>query len=114
MGLGIDLELKNSRNHKVIDLTTNKDLQNLINKILNEKKCEICGKVFDFDNKRYLCYIKEEIICKNCAIIDYYYDSQDAKEKDLMECRCKNCQDNITKVEKNLNEAIEIQNLEKL
>ena len=114
MGLGIDLELKNSRSHKVIDLTTNKDIQNLINKILNEKKCEICGKAFDFDNKRYLCYIKEEIICKNCAVIDYYYDTEDAKEKDLMECRCKKCQDDIIKVEKKLNEAIESQNLEKL
>ena len=50
IGLGIDLELKNNRSNKVIDLTTNKDIQNLINKILKEKICEISGKAFDFDN----------------------------------------------------------------
>ena len=112
MGLGIDLELKNSRSHKAIDLTTNKDIQNLINKTLSQKTCEICGQIFDFDNKRYLCSIKEEIICKNCIIIDYYYDTEEANEKDLMDCRCKKCQEEIIKVENNLNEAINSKDLE--
>ena len=44
MGLGIDLELKNSRNHMAIDLTTNKEIKELIKKTLNVKKCNICNK----------------------------------------------------------------------
>ena len=114
MGLGIDLDYKNSRSHKAIDLTTNKDIEDLINKILKAKECCLCHKIFDFDNKRYLCSIKEDIICKNCSRIDYYYPTEDSEEKDIRDCRCKNCQDEIIKAENDLREAILSNNLEKL
>ena len=114
MGLGIDLDYKNSRSHKAIDLTTNKDIEDLINKILKAKECCLCHKIFDFDNKRYLCSIKEDIICKNCSRIDYYYPTQHSEEKDIRDCRCKNCQDEIIKAENDLREAILSNNLEKL
>ena len=114
MGLGIDLDYKNSRSHKAIDLTTNKDIEDLINKILKARECCLCHKIFDFDNKRYLCSIKEDIICKNCSRIDYYYPTQDSEEKDIRDCRCKNCQDEIIKAENDLREAILSNNLEKL
>ena len=114
MGLGIDLDYKNSRSHKAIDLTTNKDIEDLINKILKARECCLCHKIFDFDNKRYLCSIKEDIICKNCSRIDYYYPTEDSEEKDIRDCRCKNCQDEIIKAENDLREAILSNNLEKL
>ena len=114
MGLGIDLDYKNSRSHKVIDLTTNKKIEDLINKVLKAKECCLCHRIFDFDNKRYLCSIKEDIICKNCARIDYYYPTEDAQEKDIRDCRCKECQDEILKAENDLQEAIDSNNLEKL
>ena len=114
MGLGIDLDYKNSRSHKVIDLTTNKQIEDLINKALKTKECFLCHRIFDFDNKRYLCSIKEDIICKNCSRIDYYYPTEDAQEKDIRDCRCKNCQDEILKAENDLQEAINSNNLEKL
>ena len=114
MGLGIDLDYKNSRSHKALDLTTNKDIEDLINKILKAKECCLCHKIFDFDNKRYLCSIKEDIICKNCSRIDYYYPTEDSEEKDIRDCRCKNCQDEIIKAENDLREAILSNNLEKL
>jgi hypothetical protein len=114
MGLGIDLDYKNSRSHKALDLTTNKDIEDLINKILKAKECCICHKIFDFDNKRYLCSIKEDIICKDCSRIDYYYPTEDSEEKDIRDCRCKNCQDEIIKAENDLREAILSNNLEKL
>ena len=114
MGLGIDLDYKNSRSHKALDLTTNKDIEDLINKILKARECCLCHKIFDFDNKRYLCSIKEDIICKNCSRIDYYYPTEDSEEKDIRDCRCKNCQDEIIKAENDLREAILSNNLEKL
>ena len=112
MGLGIDLEYKNSRSHKVIDLTTNKKIEDLINKCLNTKFCNICNKVFDFDNKRYLCSIKEEIICKNCCVIDYYYANENDDEKDIRDCRCVNCQKEIKNAENELENAINSNDLE--
>ena len=57
MGLGIDLDYKNSRSHKAIDLTTNKKIEELINKTLKAKECCLCHKIFDFDNKRYYIFI---------------------------------------------------------
>ena len=114
MGLGIDLDYKNSRSHKAIDLTTNKKIEELINKTLKTKECCLCHRIFDFDNKRYLCSIKEDIICKNCSRIDYYYPTEDAQEKDIRDCRCKDCQDEILKAENDLQEAINSNNLEKL
>ena len=114
MGLGIDLEFKNTRSHKAIDLTTNEKIQDLINKALSTKSCMICNKMFDFNNKRYLCFIKEDIICVKCCVIDNYYDTEDAEEKDMRYCRCKNCQEEIIKAENDLKNAINSNNLETL
>ena len=70
--------------------------------------------MFDFDNKRYLCSIKEDIICKNCSRIDYYFPTEEAEEKDIRDCRCKECQDEIIKAENDLQNAIDSNNLEQL
>ena len=114
MGLGIDLDYKNSRSHKAIDLTTNKKIEELINKALKAKECCLCHRIFDFDNKRYLCSIKEDIICKGCSRIDYYFPTEEAEEKDIRDCRCKECQDEIIKAENDLQNAIDSNNLEQL
>ena len=114
MGLGIDLEYKNSRSHMAIDLTTNKDIQKLIKTALETPKCKLCGKQFDFFNKRYVCFIKEEIICKNCSVIDLYYAEENSTEKEFRYCRCKHCQNEILQKENNLREAIQSNNLDKL
>ena len=81
MGLGIDLDYKNSRSHKAIDLTTNKKIEDLINKALKAKECCLC---------------------------------QEAQEKDIRDCRCKECQDEIIKAENDLQSAIDSNNLETL
>ena len=114
MGLGIDLEYKNSRSHMAIDLTTNKAIQDLIKRTLSVKKCQICEKVFDFFNKRYVCSIHEQIICKNCCVIDYYYVAEESTEKEIRDCRCKTCQDEIVKAENDLRAAIESNDLDTL
>ena len=114
MSLNIDLEFKNTRSHRAIDLTTNEKVTELINKALSKKACSICNKSFDFNNKRYVCFIKEDIICKNCCVIDYYYDSEDAEEKDMRYCRCKICQQEIKEAEDALIVAIQSNNLETL
>lgn len=114
MGLGIDLEYKNSRNHMPIDLTTNKAIQNFITKSLSIKSCELCKKLFHFSNKRYLCSINEEVICKNCCTIQYFYETETSNDKDVRDCRCNACYNDIVKAEKDLQAAIDSNNLEKL
>ena len=114
MGLGIDLEYKNSRSHMALDLTTNKSIQDLIKKTLSVRKCQICEKLFDFFNKRFICSIHEDIICKNCCVIDYYYVCEDSTEKEIRDCRCKNCHNEIVKAETDLRNAIQSNDLETL
>ncbi len=114
MGLGIDLEVKNARNHMANDLTSNKDIKNLIHKTLEIKNCIICNKLFDFFTKRFFCYINTETVCKNCCIQEYYYENVDAEEKEIFECRCKNCFKYILDSENNLRNAIKSNNLEEI
>ena len=114
MGLGIDLELKNTRSHTARDLTSNPDIEALIVKTLSSRFCVICNKAFDFNNKRYICSIKDDIIWKNCCVIGYYFPTEDAIEKDIRDCRCKSCYDEIVKAENDLQNAINSNNLETL
>ena len=114
MGLGIDLELKNTRSHTALDLTSNKDIEQLIDKTLSTRFCGICNKIFDFNNKRYICSIKNDIICKDCCVIGYYFPTEDAIEKDIRDCRCKNCFNEIVKAENDLQNAIDSNNLDTL
>ena len=43
---GVNVEFKNSRKHTAIELTTNQDIKNLINKCINTKVCKITNKPF--------------------------------------------------------------------
>jgi len=114
MGLGIDLEVKNARSHMAIDLTSNKYIKDLIHKTLEIKNCQICNKLFDFFTKRFFCYVNNETVCKNCCMQEYYYENVDAGEKEIFECRCKNCFKHIVDSENNLRNAIKSNNLEEI
>ncbi len=114
MGLGLDLEIKNDREHMAIDLTANKEIKSLIEKCLSIKDCMICHKQFDFFVKRFLCVVKGEIICKNCCVRDFYYQNVDSRDKDIIECRCKTCYNFINDTENNLKNAIKSNNLDEI
>jgi ankyrin repeat protein len=107
MGLGLDLEMKNSRSHSAIDLTSNPEIKMIIQKALNDNKaCQICNKLFSFHNKRHLCYVNEEIICKDCCSSGFYYSDLQANEKNILERRCNNCLKRINQAEAELIHAI--------
>jgi hypothetical protein len=114
MGLGLDLEIKNDREHMPIDLTANEEIRKLINKSLTVKICQLCPTKFDFFNKRYLCSISEDVVCSNCCVKEYLYENPVSKEKDIIQCRCKNCHSLISETEKSLNEKIKSNNLKDL
>ena len=114
MGLGIDLEVTNARSHIASDLTSDKEIKALIEKTLSVKKCQICSREFDFFIKRYLCAIKNEVICKNCCVSDFFYEHKNSKERNLIECRCKNCYNFILENESNVKNAIKSNSLTEL
>jgi hypothetical protein len=114
IGLGLDLEIKNDREHQAIDLTADKSIKNLIIKTLSIKNCQMCPKPFDFFNKRFVCSIGEEVICKNCCVSDFYFENVNSKEKDILECRCKTCYNQIQDTENMLRSSIKSNNLEEI
>lgn len=114
MGLGIDLEVKNARNHMAIDLTSNKEIKELITKTLEIKSCQICSKPFDFFTKRFVCYINSETVCSSCCHQEFFYETVVSEEKDIFECRCKNCFKYILDAENNLKGAIKSNSLEEI
>jgi hypothetical protein len=114
MGLGLDLEIKNDREHMPIDLTANEDIRKLISRSLSVKNCQLCPTKFDFFNKRYLCSISEEVICSSCCVREYLYETPISKDKDMVQCRCKNCHNLISETEKNLVDKIKSNNLNDL
>ena len=114
MGLGIDIEVKNARSHMPSDLTSNKNIKDLINKTLEIKSCQICNKQFDFFTKRFFCYINHETVCKNCCFLEYFYENVDSENKEILECRCKNCFKYILDAENNLKNAIKSNNLNEI
>ena len=89
MGLGLDLEVKNSRYHTALDLTSNKDIQDIIIKTIATKTCNICTRLFDFHSHQFVCRICFNVICEKCCVSEYYYEKVEDTEKDLLECRCK-------------------------
>lgn len=106
MGLGYDLEMKNARNHTPLELTSNEEIKKLIKKSVDTAQCAICQKFFNFYVTKYLCFIKEEIVCKDCCVQSYYYLTDKDLKKDVFECRCKRCYEEIEEDEMKINEVI--------
>ncbi len=114
MGLGIDIEVKNARNHMPLDLTSSKEIKDLIFKSLEIKNCQLCNKQFDFFTKRCFCYINYETVCKTCCQQEYYFESLDSENKEILECRCIKCYKEIVDAEENLRVAIRSNNLDEI
>lgn len=114
MGLGIDIEVKNARNHMPLDLTSNKEIKDLIFKSLEIKNCQLCNKQFDFFTKRCFCYINYETVCKSCCQQEYYYEALESDNKEILECRCIKCYKEIVDAENNVRTSIKSNNLEEI
>lgn len=106
MGLGLDLEVKNSRYHTPLDLTANKEIKAIIYKALDTKNCSTCNRLFDFHHHQIICKICLNVFCEKCTISDYYFEKLTDTEKDILECRCHNCYNDIKNNENNLINAI--------
>ena len=114
MGLGIDVEVKNARNHMPLDLTSSKEIKDLIFKSLEIKNCQLCNKQFDFFTKRCFCYINYETVCKSCSQQEYYYESLESENKEILECRCIKCYKEINDAENNLRNSIKLNSLDEI
>lgn len=114
LGLGIDLDVKNARNHTPLDLTCNLEIQNLGSKIKRETNCKICRNHFSFFEKKCVCFISEDIICKQCCVGNYYYENEKSEFPEIFECRSKETIAHIKENEDMLNKIFTQRNLDNL
>lgn len=114
MGLGLELGITNARNHTPFELSSNKNIKNVIISTLNVKNCNICNKLFDFFNHRFLCSICMKVICRTDCITDYCYIDITSQDKDIQVCRCIQCYDVIRIRETVLKDAIKSNSLDKI
>jgi len=86
---GVDVDMKNSRGHSPLDLSTEEKTKELILKATKTKACENkeCKSKFDFKNIRYYCEVSKKFFCKNCSITLWVYESHESEEKERPVCR---------------------------
>lgn len=114
LGLGLDIELKNARSHSPYDLCTSPQLKDIMKRTIEKQKCQICETYFDFFNKRYVCALKEEVVCRKCIKIDFFYKDHKADEREIRQCRCVNCFDEVVKHEEILAKAMKASKLSEI
>lgn len=114
MGLGIDLGIKNARNHTPLDLTSSNYIKHLIKKSIEITRCQICDTFFTFFVRKYLCFIKEEVICRDCCNSDYFFGNEKSELMEILQCRCKNCIHEIKEEENKMQSLIDKESLDLL
>jgi hypothetical protein len=105
---GVDVEIKNARGHSPLDLATQSEVKELIQKATSTKNCEDkkCKSKFDFKNIRYYCESCRKFFCIKCSRSVWVFESVDAAEEERSVCRCNGCAELIASNERDLRNAM--------
>lgn len=105
---GVDVEIKNARGHSPLDLATQPDVKELIQKAITTKNCanRSCKSKFDFKNIRYYCESCRRFFCNKCSKSLWVFENKDDTEEERSVCRCNGCAEVIDKAERELMEAM--------
>lgn len=110
MSFGVDVHLKNARNHAPIDLATHPETRALINRGIQTTHCsgkKCGGSKFDFRNIQYYCEDSGKFWCHKCSQREWVYEDKDSRDKERPVCRCDDSATKIQKAENELAQAIE-------
>ena len=110
MQFGVDLNLRNARVHKPIDLATDPETRELIQRGIKTTHCsgsKCNGSKFDFRNIQFYCENCGKFYCKLCSTKDWVFESKDSEVAERPVCRCDNCLLVITEAEQNLRAAMD-------
>ncbi len=109
MQFGVDLNLKNARVHTPLDLATDPETRELIQRGIKTTHCsgKKCNKSkFDFRNIQYYCENCGKFYCKLCSTKDWVFENKDSLIAERPVCRCDDCLSDITQAEHRLREAM--------
>jgi hypothetical protein len=91
LSFGVDVDAKNARGHKPIDLATDAEVRTLIQSASKVKYCTTCERVFDFTCPRFLCQVSKKFYCRDCSESSWVYESIDSEEQERPVCRSNEC-----------------------
>ena len=74
---GVDVEIKNARGHSPLDLATQPEVKELIQRATSTKNCadRTCKSKFDFKNIRYYCESCRKFFCSKCSNSLWVFES---------------------------------------
>ena len=114
LGLGVQSELKNSRGHTPIHLTSDPIIKDMIIFASKAKKCKRCSCVFDIRHTKHLCQVCKNYFCENCRLLPWVFISPESLEEERPVVRCIDCQKLVDHAEAQLQEAIDSNSFQKL
>ena len=109
MQFGVDLNLKNARVHTPLDLATDPETRELIQRGIKTTHCSgsKCNKSrFDFRNIQFYCENCGKFYCKLCSTKAWVFENKDSLVEERPVCRCDTCLAEITAAEGRLREAM--------
>jgi hypothetical protein len=104
---GIDVKEENARGHTPMDLATEPNTKQLLQKALKARKCEKCKTEFDIKNFPHYCSQSGKFYCINCSKIQWVYETWESEETERLVCRSLEVEDKINAKEDDLSAAID-------
>ena len=98
MQFGVDLNLKNARGHTPLDLATDPETRELIQRGINTTNCigkKCNGSKFDFRNIQFYCETCGNFYCKLCSTKDWVLENKDSLIAERPVCRYDDCRNKI-------------------
>ncbi len=109
MQFGVDLQLRNARVHTPLDLATDPETRELIQRGIKTTHCSgaNCGKSkFDFRNIQFYCADCGNFYCKLCSTKAWVFEHKDSDVPERPVCRCDKDRDIIVQAEQQLRDAM--------
>lgn len=78
MMLGVNVDGRNSRNHEVMDLATNKEIIALIKQHKETKNCSKSNKLFTDVDKKHWCCTCKKFFCSDNYKIEWIWESHES------------------------------------
>lgn len=80
LSFGVDMDAKNARGHKAIDLATEPKVQTIIKAAAKVSRCTTCLKEFDFVRIRYFCQVCKRFFCREDSESSWIYETKESSE----------------------------------
>jgi hypothetical protein len=108
--VGVNLNIRNSRGHCCLDLSTTLEINQLIGVYHATQDCSRCKvAMHDYDLK-YYCITCRKFFCGDCHEVRWVLEHEKSEARDKLEGRCKDCWSITARHEEELARIIESNN----